>query len=431
MIPNASGAGYDLKTALQPFGTVGVQNEISVVSGLRIPTGPEAAGVDQQPPGGRPPDFHITSLSPLFSGVRQYITNITQECCDENGNPYNNVSYGSYVRGPTSDQLVGAAIGGGRPVLTYRVQKEWYLSQSAPYGRDLMSYRSNGTGGTTAVPATDSPQAAYQALFFSQPTGDQTQAAIADFTLRSRRSVLDLVRNRTAALINKLGSADRQKMQQHFDEIRDLENRLVSPPPDTSCQFADPGPDPVPSGSYGNEEYRADVMGRLLHMAFKCDLTRSASLMYTMAQSHLSAQPATGIASDFHELGHSSVSASCTTQVAAGIAWHMKHFANIVKNFRDTPEGAGTMLDNSAIVFLWEGGHGQDASKPPDGSLSSHSTENMAVLIAGRAGGLNPGRHVVESGKHPGNVIITAMNAVGLVTNSFGDVTGDLPSLRT
>jgi hypothetical protein len=53
----------------------------------------------------------------------------------------------------------------------------------------------------------------------------------------------------------------------------------------------------------------------------------------------------------------------------------------------------------------------------------------MACLVAGRAGGLKPGQHVVAVGKHPANVLITAMNAAGVAGNTLGDVTGNIPAL--
>ena len=86
------------------------------------------------------------------------------------------------------------------------------------------------------------------------------------------------------------------------------------------------------------------------------------------------------------------------------------------------------MLDNSAMAFLLEGGHGWDPEGVKDNS--SHSTENMACLLAGRAGGLQPGQHVVATGQHPAKVLVTAMKAVGVVTDTLGEVTGDIPQLR-
>ncbi len=72
-VPDAVGAGYDLKTALAPLGTAGVQSWVTVVSGMRIPTAAENGGTP--PAGGRADDFHVSSASPLLSGVRSPSSN--------------------------------------------------------------------------------------------------------------------------------------------------------------------------------------------------------------------------------------------------------------------------------------------------------------------------------------------------------------------
>jgi hypothetical protein len=100
-------------------------------------------------------------------------------------------------------------------------------------------------------------------------------------------------------------------------------------------------------------------------------------------------------------------------------AWHTKHFAYLVK-------GTGNVIDNTVMVLLNEGGHGYD----PEGDKmdSSHSTEEMTVLIAGKAGGLKPGKHIRKAGMHPVNVVNSAMKAVG-VTKDLGEVVGTIPEL--
>ena len=83
----------------------------------------------------------------------------------------------------------------------------------------------------------------------------------------------------------------------------------------------------------------------------------------------------------------------------------------------------------SAVVLLIEGGHGYGYE---GGKMwSSHSSDNMIALVAGRAGGLTPGQHVQTTGEHPVKVLITAMNAVGVGTSTLGDITGDIPALRS
>ena len=427
IVPATIGANYDLKSALAPLGAL--KSEVSVISGLKIPTASENGGM--VPAGGRRDDFHVSSLSPLLSGVRS---------------PANSASAGE-----TSDQTVAGFLAGATPFksLVYRVQADWYLSVSAPYGRDMISYKTDSTNRVVPIPAQTSPAQAFQALFgnFTPPGTDPAVARQLDFDKRSRRSVLDTVIGDTQRLMPKLGAADKLRMQRHLDEIRALEVRVAAiPPPQTSVcvKPATPAADPgvgSPQGvngagentytqnlGYSNEEERARVFCDLIHMAMTCDLTRVASLQMTMFQSHLNMYALTGQATDCHELGHGGVPGGSVAQ-AKGIAWHMKHLAYLIQKFKDSQEGNGNMLDNMAIASLWEGGHGFD----PGGNKqnSTHSTENMTVLLAGRAGGLKPGKHIVAAGKHPANVLVTAMKAVGYTKNNLGEVTGEIPELKT
>jgi len=427
-VPNTVGANYDLKSALAPLAPV--QADVSVVSGISIPT----ANGGAVPSAGRRDDFHVSSLSPLLSGMRS---------------PSDTSS-----AGPTSDQIVAAAIAGNTPFksLVYRVQLEWYLSVSAPYGRESISYKANPSGGKPLIiQPVVSPKMAFDALFNNfTPPNDAAAAAKQDFLLRSRKSVLDLVGTNLQKLTAnpRLGTADQQRLSRHFDEIRDLERQISAIPPTSTatCQkLPDPGADPALGGNqgvdsagnntyttnlgYSGEEQRAKVFCDLVHMALTCDLTRVASLMFSMFQSHMNVYALTGQKCDLHELGHNGDPASKgTLAVSKMIAWHMKHFAYLIGKLRDTSEGAGSLLDNVALVFLHEGGHGLDTATGK--TNSTHSTENMAALIAGRAGGLKGGLHVAATGMHPANVLITAMNAVGVSSTTLGEVTGAIPGLR-
>src|SRR5262245_17738366 len=301
-VPDTIGANYDLKVALAPLANHNnIKNEITVVSGLKIPTAFDNGGA--VPAGGRSDDFHINSLGPLLSGV------------STNDNK---------VHGPTSDQIVADALGGSTTFksLIYRAQASWYLDQSAPYGRDVISYRMNGTQ-LVGIPSTVSPRAAFDSLFVGFTPVDPAEAAKRAFLLAQRKSVLDLVSAKTEKLMPQLGTADRQRMQLHLDAVRDLERRISAIAPDGggACQLLpDPGADPAVGGNntvnggtgfdvnagYSNEEARATMLVDLVHMAITCDLTRVASLQFTMAQSHMNMYPLIGIPYDLHEIGHSS-----------------------------------------------------------------------------------------------------------------------------
>ena len=427
-VPQTIGPNYDLKSALAPLAPV--QSEISVVSGLTIPT----ANGGAVPTAGRRDDFHVSSLSPLLAGVRS---------------PDN-----TSAAGPTSDQIVADAIAGSTRFksLVYRVQVAWYLGVSAPYGRDMISYKVNPAGGSPLpIQPVVSPHDAYAALFsnFTAPTTSADQAN-QDFLLRSRKSVLDLVNGKLQKLAanTALGKADQLRLQQHGDEIRALEMQISALPPvmtGACMKPADPGadaptggPQGVDSGGtstygtnlgYSNEDDRAKIFCDLMHMAFACDMTRVGSLQFTMFQSHMNVYALCGAHCDLHELGHNGDPViRGTLAVSKMIAWHMKHFGYLIGKLRDTSEGAGKLIDNVAALMLHEGGHGLDTAT---GKMNStHSTENMACLIAGRAGGLKPGKHVAATGKYPANVVISAMKAVGL-PEKLGEVSGAIPDLFT
>jgi hypothetical protein len=429
LVPDATGTGYDVKAGLQPIAEAGVTDRVSVISGLRIPTGPTGS----IPAGGRTVDFHVKSLSPTFSGVRSTDG-------DESVLPV--------VNGPTSDVLVGNAIGAATTFqnLAFRAQVSYYLSGGGPYGRELMSYTSAGNG----IAPTTSPREAFNKLFGNFiPPDNQARVRHAAFVQRERKSVVDLVKSHADALVKRLGGADQRRIQQHLDELRALELQIAALPPVPAGQCqppASPGDDPAVGGDnsvmsqamgsgystsngYSDEDARARAFCDLIHMAFTCDLTRSVSMMFTMAQSHLNMYPVTGQPADVHQIGHNGLNngVNSTAEVAKVLAWHTKHFGYLVKKLRDTTEADGSVLDRSALVMLFEGGHGSD---PSTGDVwSTHSTENMACLVAGGAGGLQQGQHLATAGLHPANVLVTAMQAVGVQTNTLGEVSGTVPGL--
>jgi hypothetical protein len=424
-VPDATGLAYDLKPGLAPLADV--QSDVTVVSGLRIPA--PTSGIETVPGGRAGGDSFHFHTAPLLTGMRQ-----------------TGGVFSTQVTGPSSDQVVADAIGGDTffRSLTYRVQALYYslggnFVVDNPYNRDSLSYRAQGEGFEAIAPYV-SPRQAYDALFTHFVPSDPTLAAQKAFELANRRSVLDLVDRRLGGLLPRLSTADQTRLQLHFDEIRELERRLDAPPPteDGACALLpDPGADPALgsqfddpggydiNGGYSGEDERAALLVDLVHMAFTCDLTRAATLMFTMLQSFMNVEPVGGVAEQAHNLNHGGPKEAHTQF----IAWHVGHFARLVAKLRDTPEMGGSVLDRCALVFLNEGGFGGD---PFFGDQwSSHTTENMACLVAGGAGGLVRGEHLVapQDRNHPANVLVTLMNAVGVETDTLGEVSGAMPGL--
>ena len=135
------------------------------------------------------------------------------------------------------------------------------------------------------------------------------------------------------------------------------------------------------------------------------------------------------IRADLHECGHNGDEQTRgQLPVSMCLQWHISHYAHLLDKLKRTPEGAGNVLDNSAIIFMNEAGHGVQLN---DGTSlnQTHSVDRMMLLVAGRAGGLDPGRHIATANAHPGQVLVSAMQAVGYDGDSLGEVTGNVSEL--
>ena len=439
VVPTGVGQGYDLPRAVTPLGSealpsnpglggVGfdVQDHVSIVSGLTVPwdTG---SGV---PPGGRTNEFHYNTMGPQTSGMR--------------GGPGRTEE----PNGPTADQIVAEAIGGDSlfPSLSYRVQAVSYIGTNSTGGSDSRISWRQGDSGLEAIDPIYSPELAYSSLFGAWPGPDPEAAAAAEFLLRRRKSVVDLVHDRVQSLIPRLGAADRQRLERHLDEVQGLVDRLAAVPPDGQGDCSrppEPGEDPPIAGAaieyngnggggagYSNEDLRAEILFDLIAMAFACDLTRSAAVRMTFTQSFLQMGDIVGVPGAIHDHAHSS-----GTQIpyADAFGWHVKHFARLVARLRDTQDVDGTpLLDHTAVVMLFEGGYGYDHEGDSPDNVT-HSTENMVALVGGHAGGLNQGggKHIVATGQHPAKAVLSAMVGCGVAqdTETLGEVTGVLPDL--
>jgi Protein of unknown function (DUF1552) len=419
-VPRTAGRGYDLPAALAPLGVSGVAGDVSVVSGLKVPWAKENGGV--VPAGGRPDTFHALTASGLLSGVRS--------------DPGEGENSHARCSGPTSDQIVAPILAGATafPSLQYRAEAIFYSGNGPDNARDIMSWKAGAAGGKpVAVPPDPSPAAAFRNIFGSIGAPASAQdAAKRDFLLRSRRSILDLVHGDTDRLLPRLGAFDRARIGNHLDQIRDLEKRLADQaaaagatmPAGVCAAPQAPGADPAVNDglNYSGEEQRAARFCDLIALALACDRTRVATLMLSTFQSALNMDQLIGVKDGLHNIGHKG-SKDAANKAAA---WHVRHFAELVAKLKTMPEGAGTVLDNTALVFVCEGGIGMDPSTGQ--SASVHSSENMACMLAGRVGGLKPGAHIPSPGQHPAKVLISAMKAVG-GPQALGEVSGIIPGL--
>jgi hypothetical protein len=430
IVPPEVGANYTLTTPLEPLADL--LADFTLLSNMSIPYDANSAEPSAVPAGGAFRDFHGGGSSPLLSGVRS-------------------TSPDFRAGGITSDQLLAAQLRGQTLIdsLVYRAQPSWYLSGSSFSGRQYISYSAAGE----PIEAQVSPAVAYQALFDNFTPDDTSAQAAHDFRKRARLSVLDLIAEKRDRVLTGLSAADRIRVERHYDELRALELRIegatdlaageCSRPtapgedPPIGGDNAGSGSDTIASNTgYSNETLRAQILADLIHMALVCDLTRVFTLQLTVFQSHMNALPISTemglpIRADLHEVGHNGdVDNKGQLAVSTCLKWHIGHYAYLLNKLKSTPEGAGTLLDNSAVIFMPEAGHGtqlNDAVTPNQ----THSVEQMVLLLAGRAGGLTPGQHIDASGYHPAQGLISALRAAGYSGDTLGEVSGTIPTVFT
>jgi hypothetical protein len=399
LAPSTVGPRYDVKEATKPFVTPewDVRPYISIVSGLRIPRGSAPAAVTT--------GFHCMTFGPQLAGCKSY-----------------SVSFDARMLAPSGDQLIVETIGAGSKARTFnvQVQPEPYADKQGG-GRWRMSAYRTASGSITNIDNFVSPGAAFESLFgtFTPPTrGAATGPDPAQLYLqRTRASVLDLVQEQTRRLVARLGRYDRARMEQHLDEVRQLERQIASAgtaaPASAACRK------PVVEEEGSDNDKRARLFCDLIHMAFTCDLVRSATMLLSWGQSMMPMKALIGVDMKLHDLTHQTRNGANTIVLSRALAWHLKHYAYLVHKLATTTEAGVPIIDNTAGVLVFEGGY----------NGSAHSTDNMIVLVAGKGGGrLAAGEHVVASGKHPGEVNLTALRALGY-EGKFADLTQHLPEL--
>ncbi len=425
LTPGSTGANYELQNSIVPLnGNYGdLRPHVGIYSNLHLPFAVRSSR-DPAPTGGYKGAFHNMAAHCQLTGDR------VDEGSDEFGIPRKRIS------APSSDQALRAALNPNNQFvhINLSAQPKNYLG-STSLGRLVMQF---GESGSRIAPQT-SPRQAFNQLFFNLQDSDPRVEAERQLAVQKRQSVLDLLAKERVDFLNReLGARERSMLSDHFDHIRTLEQSVQSVASDnlasqTCRKPQDPGQDPPlgadyigarsdnqdPNTGYSNEDLRADIMVDLIHMAFTCDISRHGTLRLTYDQSYINVFQIAGVIHDYHQLSHTSRHLNEFIQF---VGWHVEKYARLVSKLADTPEGSGSVLDNSAVLLLSEGGYGLNSD---NGDRSSaHSGFNMTTLVAGRVGGLNPGRHVATNRVHPSRILFSAMRAAGFQGNRLGDVSG-------
>ena len=265
------------------------------------------------------------------------------------------------------------------------------------------------------VPPDLYPAAVFARLFLEgRPDEVQAQAR----RLHDGQSILDTVREQAKSLSPKLGVRDREKVDEYFTSVRELERRMV-----TAEEWSKKPKPKVDVKQPQNNMNSADLIGKtrllfdLTHLALQTDSTRLVSMLLLGTSL---VPPIAGVSLGHHDLSHHGQDASKIEQLKKVELEKMKLVYELLEKLKKTEEQGETLLDRTMIFF-----------SSNLGNASNHSTRNLPVLFAGS--GFKHGQHLAfdpKNGPPLSNLYVSMLQRLGIETDKFASSTGTLTGLE-
>lgn len=288
---------------------------------------------------------------------------------------------------------------------------------------------------TVPLPCEINPRVAFDRLFRTRSKGGEKQA-------EDDKSVLDLVRDDARRLQGKLGQADRHKLEQYLESVREVERRIEAEaaslgagenlPPELLARLDELDKRISKAMGRSNREEELNSLPRFDHgehcrimmdlmvLAFWSDSTRVSSFMFGNDVTGRNFSFLEGVNGGHHEISHHSNNAKTLDEYERINRWHVEQYAHMLDRMKEIKEGDGTLLDRSMVAF---------GSPIRDGN--SHDPKNVPIVIAGGAkAGLKTGRHQVHDAGTPlCSLWLGMLGKAGVEAKELGDATSPLRGL--
>jgi hypothetical protein len=264
---------------------------------------------------------------------------------------------------------------------------------------------------TQPLPMEWNPRAVFERLFGDSGSTDRSAR---EARLRQHKSILDSVTDKLASLKKDLGSADQTKIDEYSEAVRDVERRIDMAERQSDLEL--PALD-QPQGAPPVFEDHLALMLDLQLLAFQSDLTRVTTFMIGKEQS-ARPYPQIGVPEAHHPLSHHNDIPELIAHMSKINRYHTQLFSQYLAKLRATPDGDGSLLDHTTILY----GSGISNS-------TRHSGDNLPILVMGGGSGtLKGGRHLTYSDKPTmANLLVTLMDKMGVPVEKIGGSTGRLP----
>ncbi|MEM1069593.1 MAG: DUF1552 domain-containing protein [Planctomycetota bacterium] len=281
------------------------------------------------------------------------------------------------------------------------------------------------TGGSTSpcytengsmIPPEDRPSRLFAKLFVNDSKSEQKLQAE---RVRRGRSIMDLVGEDAKSLGLELGIGDRDRLDQYFTSVRDLEKRMAEsekwaerPKPDVDAKS------PVDINNPSDLIARQKTMSDVMKLALQTDSTRFISLHIPGAGGVL---PLNGVDVGYHNLSHHGRDEEKLTQLALVETALVNCWADFLRQLHQTEEASGRLLDNTTVLLTSN-----------LGNASNHDNRNMPVLLAG--GGFKHGQHLAfdQRNNYPlPNMYLSVLQNLGMEVDHFATSTGTMDGLAS
>jgi hypothetical protein len=305
------------------------------------------------------------------------------------------------------DQYIGERIGHLTrfPSLT--------LGVNVQQGLRSLSWTSSGV----LIPCEEKAADVFSRLFL---TGTKEEMENQVRRLDMGKSILDAVADQAKDLQRNVGARDRDRLDQYFTSVRDLEQRMAmsrewehKPKPKVTASV------PLDPSSPRAYMEKVKLMYDVARLAFETDSTRSVSLLLDSVNSPALDLDDVKITDGYHNLSHHGKSAAKLAQLKAIDEWHMKLLANLFSELKSIKEDGESLLDRTMILY------GTNL-----GNANTHVTTNLPTIFAG--GGFKHGQHLAfdtERNYPLPNLFVSMLQRMGIEADKFASSTGTMRGL--
>jgi hypothetical protein len=316
--------------------------------------------------------------------------------------------------GITIDQVIAQRIGQETLLPSVQLAVEDPGANASNCGEGYSCVYTNTISWQTPVrpmPMQVNPQVVFERLF-----GEGGTAAERATRREQQRSILDSVTGSLASLEAKIGPADRVRVDQYLQDVREIERRLQI----AMQASSETPPIAMPYGVPESFDEHIKLQFDLLALAFQADITRVATLLYARDLTGR-VYPESGTNISFHGGSHHAEDPGRVAQYARLNRYHVATLAYFVEKLKSIKEGEGTLLDNALVLY---------------GSNMGNSNQHLHydvphVLIGGASGQLKGNRHLAFPSRTvpTGNLLLSILGFYGIHEESFGDSTGQIESI--